>query len=188
MTTRRPDLGVTLTELMVVVAIVGIASAAARPFFGRDRGRKEGGEFASLLARDFQRVRLQAVSDRLPVRAFVFSDRVEFRNAVAGTSLSQPPRPAELTDPVLRVDRARLGTAVWAVTTSGGSPGSQVLTTASAARIEWSTLGQATVVDVVSTAITVYLRNSNRPVGSRGRDFRILISPLSGSVSTVEGW
>jgi prepilin-type N-terminal cleavage/methylation domain-containing protein len=177
----------TLAELMVVLVIIGVVSAASRPLFTRDRIKHEGRDFAAQLARDFQRARQQAVSERLPIRAFVFSDRVEFRSAVLGATFANPPRAAELSDPVLRTHTARNGLQIWAVTPAPAAPSSQVLSTSAHQRIEWSGLGQARVVDANSTAITLYIRNTNIP-NAQERDFRITVAPMSGAVSLQEGW
>jgi prepilin-type N-terminal cleavage/methylation domain-containing protein len=187
MSKRRPEAGMTMAELMVVLVIIGVVSAAARPMFTRDRIKREGRAFAAQLALDFQRARQQAVAERLPIRAFVFGDRVEFRSAVLGATFANPPRAADLTDPVLRVHTAHPGLQIWAVSSSGTAPGTPVLTSASHERIEWSGLGQARVVGANSTAITLYIRNTNNPAGPE-RDFRVNVAPLSGAVSMQEGW
>jgi type II secretory pathway pseudopilin PulG len=177
----------TLAELMVVLVIIGVVSAATRPLFTRDRIKREGREFAAQLARDFQRVRQQAVAERLPIRAFVFSDRVEFRSAVLGTTFANPPKAAELTDPVLRTHTTRDGLQIWAVKPAPATPSSQLLSPSIHERIEWTGLGQARVVGANSTAITLYIRNNNIPTG-QDREFRLTIAPLSGAVSMLEGW
>ena len=88
---------------------------------------------------------------------------------------------------MLRTHTARHGLQIWAVKPAPAAPSSQLLSTATHERIEWTGLGQARVVDANSTAITLYIRNSNTP-GAQERDFRITIAPLSGAVSLQEGW
>jgi prepilin-type N-terminal cleavage/methylation domain-containing protein len=177
----------TLAELMVVLVIIGVVSAAAAPMFARDRLEHEGREFASQLALDLQSARQQAVAERLPIRAFVFRDRVELRSAVLGSTFANPPRPAGLTDPVLRVYTARPGLQIWAVSTSGTAPTLPALTSAAHERIEWSGLGQARVVGLDGATITLYIRNTNVPAGP-DRDYRVSVAPQSGVVSMQEGW
>src|SRR5882757_8643082 len=91
----------TLTELMVVVVILGILGAVATPYMARDRKAGLGKEFASEVTRDLQRAHIQALSERLPIRAFVFRDRVDMRSWLKATALAAPTAPA-VTDPLLR--------------------------------------------------------------------------------------
>ena len=178
----------TLTELMVVLVIIGIMSALATPMFRRDRIASEGREFASEIARELQRARYQAVSDRLPIRAFVFSDRVELRSAIAGATPADPPRPATLADPMLRVI-AQERTSIHDVKTAMAAPGSPVLSSAVYKTIEFSTTGGAQIVGLATTpAIFIYVRNDAPNVAVTDRNFRIDIAPLTGSSILQEVW
>lgn len=178
----------TLTELMVVLVILGILAAASRPMFTRDRVQREGQEFAGQLARDFQRARFTAIAERRPIRAFVFSDRSELRLAVAAADPNDPPRAAVLTDPIERVTSARAGITIWDVKTTTGAPAASVLNTATHKIIEWSSTGQAQVVGFPTTLISVYVRNANTGVTPAERSFRVDISPLTGHTSLAEAW
>lgn len=177
----------TLTELMVVVVILGLLAAMARPLFRRDRVARDGREFASVLARTFQRARFQAVAERLPIRAFVFADRVELRSAVPAADPNDPPVPADLGAPITRLVTAKPDVTVWDVKTAVGAP-TQLLSTATSKTIEWNSVGQARVVGVPSNLIVVYIRNAGDGVAVGDRDFRIDVSPLTGSVSLTELW
>ena len=180
----------TLTELMVVVVIIGILAAASRPMFTRDRVQREGQEFAGLLARDFQRARFTAIAERRPMRAFIFSDRVELRLAVAAADPNDPPRTPILTDPIERMLNASPGISVWDVKVAAGAPTSGALSTATHRIIEWSSTGQVTMVQppAAATLISVYVRNANTGVTPAERNFRLDISPLTGHVALLEAW
>jgi type II secretory pathway pseudopilin PulG len=173
----------TLTELMVVLIIMGLIAAATTPMFKREREASEGRRFTGLLARDFQRARQDAISTRLPQRAFVFGDRIEVRSAVAGT----PPTAATLTTPILRLLPAGTGVSIWDVTTSTTAPASAALTTATYKIVEWNTFGQASIVGAVTPAIALYVRNANATAAGNTR-YRIDVSPLSGAVTMQETW
>ena len=181
---RITDAGMTLTEVLVVVVIMGVVAAATRPMFRRDRVAGEGKAFAAQLTREFQRARQDAINTRLGQRAFVFSDRIEIRSAVAGT----PPTAATLTTPIVRSLLARTGVTIWDVTNSTAAPAAAALSTATYKVIEWNTFGQATLVGSVSPAISLFVRNGNTGVAQVNRNYRVDVAGLSGSVSLVELW
>jgi prepilin-type N-terminal cleavage/methylation domain-containing protein len=188
MARRRFDAGMTLTELMVVLVIIGVLAAASRPLFSRDRTKREARQYASQLARDLQRLRFTAIAERLPQRAFVFSDRVEFRSAVPAADVNDPPTAALVSHPTQRVLNAPVGVTAWEVLTVAGLPGTANLTTATNRTINFDTTGVASVVGVAGAQITIYLRNANPGAGTQERNFRIDVQPLTGHVSMVENW
>jgi prepilin-type N-terminal cleavage/methylation domain-containing protein len=185
---RRFDAGMTLTELMVVMVIIGVLAAASRPLFSRDRVKREARQFASQLARDIQRVRFTAIAERLPQRVFIFSDRAEFRAAIPAADVNDPPTAAVLTDPTQRVLTAPDRVRVWNVLTVAGTPGASVLTTATQRTINFDTTGVASVVGAAGARITIFIRNTHPGAGAQERDFRIDVQPLTGHVSLVESW
>jgi prepilin-type N-terminal cleavage/methylation domain-containing protein len=178
----------TLTELMLVIVIIGILAAGVRPLFRRDQTRTDARTFASQMARDFQRARYTAIAERQPVRAYVFSDRMELKNAIPAADPNDPPTAAAATDPSQRVLNAKTSINVYDVKTTAGAPGSVVLSTATSKVIQWDSMGRATLVGGTNATIQVYVRNDNRGVGTRDRAYRIDISPLSGHVSMSENW
>jgi prepilin-type N-terminal cleavage/methylation domain-containing protein len=194
MRARRPDHGFTLTEMMVVVVIVGLLSAVATPFFGRDRLAREGRDFASSIARDLQKARVQAITDRLAIRAFIYRDRIEFRSAVPGATPGAPPRAATTADPVMRVLRGReeltIADAV-PLPNAGAAPApdAQVLTTAAPVVVEFNSLGQAQLVGGGAfTGVTLYVRNNGLQVSHPERFHRIDVTALTGFVSLQPRW
>lgn len=178
----------TLTELMVVVLIVGVLAAAARPMFRRDRVKREAEQYAAQLARDLQRVRFTAIAERLPQRAFIYSDRVEFRSAVPAADVNDPPTPAATTHPTQRVLTAPTNVTAWEVRTVAGTPTTSSLTTATQRTINFDTTGVASVVGVAGARIAIFVRNANSGVGNAARNFRIDIQPLTGHVRMVDEW
>lgn len=134
---RLPDGGMTLTEMMIVVVILGILSSIATPLLFRDRKGEKTRSFAGGVAREFQRMRQMAISSRLPVNAYVFRDRVEFRTFTLPTLAGGAPNPLaapvapNIGDPPMLVIAADPGIEIWAVTTNvAPAPAAAVLNTA----------------------------------------------------------
>jgi type IV fimbrial biogenesis protein FimT len=195
---RFNDRGMSLIELMVVVVIIGVLAAVAMPYFGRDRKAREGSEFARELARDLQRARSQAVAERLPIRAFIYSDRVVFISYTIGvTPAAAPTAPTTTTVPVLRTLMARPGIAVWNVLNASATPpGAITLNTSSAlVQMDFNTLGQMVLVSTPAlptppalTPAFIYVRNGNVPANHPDRDYRIDVTALSGFVTQQLIW
>lgn len=177
--------GFTLTELMIVVVILGILSAAAAPSFNKDDRAREGRDLSADVARELQKSRVEALSTSLATRAFIFSDRVELRPWVAGATAGAAPRPPTVTDPTARVLRAPSGVSLMGVVVPGvAAPASGTLSTTVHADLDFSNQGSAQLVgQPIPTGATIYLQNSRLPASSPDFDFRIDVTALTGYVS-----
>ena len=185
---RAADGGFTLTELMVTVVIVGILAAMATPLMTRDRQQNEVRAFSASVARDFQRARTQAISERLPIHAYIFRDRIEYRIARTGVAPGDPPILPTLADPVLRVLPAKEDITILAVTTAPTAPVGQVLTTAAGAEIQFNTLGGITVIGQPQwSPAFVWIRNRMLSAGHPYRNARVEVAALTGFVRLLEG-
>jgi prepilin-type N-terminal cleavage/methylation domain-containing protein len=185
-----PAAGFTLTELMVVVGLIGILAALASPYLAKERKATLGGAFGAQVVRELQRVRVQALSERLPIRAFIYRDRVELRSWVAGARPGDPPRAALSSDPVLRTIPAPNNVDVYDVlTTSSPAPGAVVLTSSAAAQIDFNAQGQMQFVgQPLMTPAFMFIRNRNVKDNHLDAYTRVDIRSLTGYVAMRTGW
>jgi type IV fimbrial biogenesis protein FimT len=182
---RTKDRGFTLTELMIVVVILGLLSATAAPSFNKDNRARQGRDLAADVARELQKSRVEAVSTSLSVRAFVYADRVELRPWLAGPTAGAAPKAPTTTDPIARALRAPDGVAFTGVVAPGvAAPASGTLSATVHGDIDFSNQGTAQLVgQPVPTGATIYLQNGRLPANSPDFDFRIDVTALTGYVS-----
>jgi type II secretory pathway pseudopilin PulG len=175
---------------MIVVVILGVLGAVATPYLGKDRKAALGKEFASELARDLQRVHIQALSERLSIRAFVYRDRVDLRSWVAGATPGAAPRAPLTTDPVQRTITTGAGVDIYDVLPAATPvPTTQVLTTTTPALIDFTSPGQAQFIGQATLAPAfLFIRNSQVRSNHPDASLRVEIRALTGYVALRSGW
>ena len=186
----RSNGGYTLIELMVVVVIIAVVSAIAASRFTRDRVAQDGREFVNEVTRELQRSRIEAISSRMPMYAFVYSDRVEIRSSKAGASLVAPVVAPTTADPILRIIRAKDRIVSYDVTNTTAAP-SAILSTSASKQLVFSTMGVGFIAPtppVNPTPVYLYVENGQAPSNHLERKYRIDVSALTGFVQLRNGW
>jgi prepilin-type N-terminal cleavage/methylation domain-containing protein len=177
--------GFTLVELMVVLAIVAIMCAMAEPSFNRDAQARECRDTASDIARELQKCRVEAVTTRLGVRAFVFSNRVELRPFLAGATPGAAPTPPSVTSPLLRAIAAPSSVTITGLVAQGGTaPATGTLSASVHADLDFTNQGAAQLVgQPVPTGATLFVQSLVLPSTAADFDYRVDVTALTGFVS-----
>ena len=177
--------GFTLVELMMVVVIIGVLAALSTPLLTRDNHVNDGRAFTFDVARELQKCRSEAVSSRLTIRAFVFSDRVELRPYKAGATPGAAPTAPAVTDPMLRTVPSKNNIVVLdVVAPAATAPVAPVLSTTKSAQVDFLSTGGAQLVgSAVPTGATIYIQNGDLPSTSKDFAFRIDVNPLTAFVA-----
>ena len=177
--------GFTLVELMMVVVIIGVMAAISTPLLTRDNQVNDGRAFTYDVARELQKCRSEAVSTRLAIRAFVYSNRVELRPYKPGATPGAAPVAPVDTDPMLRNLPAKGGIVVLnVVAPAAGAPGGPVLPPTKVALIGFLSTGGAQLVgSPVPTGATIYIENDDLPPTSKDFAFRIDVNALTAFVA-----
>jgi prepilin-type N-terminal cleavage/methylation domain-containing protein len=177
--------GFTLVELMIVLAIIAIMSALAVPSFNRDNLARESRDAASDLARELQKCRVEAVTTRLGIRAFVFSDRVELRPFLGGTTPGAAPVAPALTDPLLRAVPMPGSVAIAGMVAQGATaPSLGSVSPTVHADLDFTNQGSAQLVgQPVPTGASILLQSLSLPSNAPDFDYRVDLTALTAFVS-----
>jgi hypothetical protein len=142
------------------------------------------------VVRELQRVRAQALAERLPIRAFIYRDRIELRSWVPGARPGDPQRPALTSDPILRQIASPSGVDVFDVlSTAAPIPGAVVLSASTGKQVDFNAQGQMQFVgQAPMTPAFVFVQNGNVQSNHPEVRYRIDLRSLTGYVSLHTGW
>jgi prepilin-type N-terminal cleavage/methylation domain-containing protein len=188
---RRRQAGFTLVEMMVVLIIIAVLSAMLAPRLTRNRQAQDGREYASGVANQLQRLRMEAISSRLPMYAFVYSDHIDLRTATPGATLAAAPVAPTTSSPILRTITADPRVTILDVSNTAVATPSTVLSASVSKTVVFSTLGVGFIgptAPSTPTPVYLYVDNANIPSAHPDRHYRIDVAGLTGFVELRNTW
>ena len=172
---RSRQAGFTVTELMVVLVIIGLLAAVATPSLTRDSTARRGRDFANMVAQGLQRAHLDAMSLRINHIVQLCGDGMDvFNTATSGAirSLFAPP-----------------GVAIWDANIDNTAPSGRVLGTnrpTDCTRIFFNATGNAGISTSAADLASwkVYVRNESLSAIHPDGGFVISVTGLTSFVNT----